>query len=61
MNAPEKYPHDQEQRNKRENKPTQYLTRAICLRPRGKGERDFIDSTINYKRILEGYMMGYYS
>ena len=38
----------QEQRNNRENKPTQYLTRFGNLPTSlGKGERDFIDSTIN--------------
>ena len=49
MNSQEKYSHAQEQRNKRESKPTQYLTRFDNLpTSSGKGERDFIDSTINY-------------
>ena len=48
-----KVPTRQEQRNKTENKPTQYLTRFDNLpSPRGKGDSDFIDSTINYNLFL---------
>ena len=53
IDAAEKYPHNQEQRNKRESKPTQYLTRFDNLpMSQDKGERDFIDSTINYNLFL---------
>jgi len=49
-------PTRQEQRNKRENKPTQYLIRFDNL-PTSSGhkrerEREFIDSTINYRLFL---------
>jgi len=46
-------PTHQEKRNKRENKPTQYLMRFDNLpTSSSKGERDFIDSTINYNLFL---------
>ena len=49
----ETYPTREEQRNNREKQSTQYLTRfGKCLRPRDKGERDFINSTINYNLFL---------
>jgi len=45
---PEKYLYDKNREIKEKNKPTQYLTRFGNLpTSSGKGERDFIDSTIN--------------
>ena len=45
---PEKQPTRQEQRTtEKSNQHNIERGSATCLRPRGKGERDFIDSTIN--------------